>query len=310
MYIVIVNPVAGNGKAKKIFNQVKQSTILKNKTIFYITEYKGHIKEIIRDIEKNKRNGLTVELLFIIGGDGTVNEVINALTDFEMPIAYIPGGSGNDFARGINSLSKSDEIIENALQNSHTLTYWLAKFQGNDNMERKFANCLGFGFDAVVAKSASTLSFRNLLSFFYLDSFIYLFALLKELPRYRPRKIEVMLNEEKRVFSKVLFLTINNQPYMGGGMKINPVAENDGALLSIIVVDSIPKWKVFLLFGTVFLGKHIHFKEVQLFQGNEISIVASENIPCQIDGEYVEMRKVKVTKHKSPLLLKGLPTST
>lgn len=305
MYIVIVNPTAGNGKAKKIFDHIRHSTYLKNDTIFYTTQYSGHVAKIVEEIEQYKKDGLQIDLLFIIGGDGTINEVINALPHYDIPITYIPGGTGNDFARGINCDKHPDKIIEQAIKNRREITYWLGHYETSESDKKKFVNCLGFGFDAVVAKSASTLSIRNVLSILHLDSLIYLFALLRELITYNPLQITVCIDGEKRQFSNVLFLTVSNQPYMGGGMKINPDAQNNKDIFSVIVVDSIPKWKVFLLFGTVFFGKHVLFKEVHTFQASEITISSKSKLPCQVDGEYTELHVTTVKKFGSPLKIKG-----
>lgn len=303
LYAVIVNPVAGNGKGKKVYEKIRKSTYLQHKTVYYITQYKGHVEEIVTNIEKDHPN---IKVLFIVGGDGTVNEVINALSNKRIRIAYIPGGSGNDFSRGFKSLKKPDDIIRSALTEQKETTYWLCSYKTEETNVRKFINCIGFGFDAVVSHSASSLSFRNLLSKLRLDSLIYLFALLRELFFYKPLQITLTIDGEKRTFNRVLFLTINNQPYMGGGMKINPQAKNNDAKFSIIVVDSIPKWKVFLLFGTVFFGKHTLFKEVSILHAQEVMITATGQLPFQVDGEYGETKWATIKKENKPIRLTGI----
>lgn len=301
MNIVIVNPVAGNGKSKKIFEKVKYSSYFREETHFYISEYEGHIQEIIRDLEATTK----ITLLFIIGGDGTVNKVVDALSDKSIPIAYIPGGSGNDFARGFSSLKEPEEIIRRAIEKKKKAKYWLASYELEENPLRTFINCLGFGFDAVVTNSARNLSFRDVLSKFKLDSLIYLFALIRELFAYKPLEMTVTFDGVERTFHNVLFLTVNNQPYMGGGMKINPSAENNAKELSIIVIDSVPKWKIFLLFGTVFIGVHTLFKDVQIYKAKEVTVRANRLLPYQVDGEYGETSSAKIRKVKEPIYLKG-----
>lgn len=301
MYVVIVNPIAGNGKSKKIFDKIKYSRYLARNTRFFISEYEGHIEEIVRHMEET----LDISLLFIVGGDGTVNEVVDALKDKSVPIAYIPGGSGNDFARGFPSLKDPDEIIRKAIEDKKQAEYWLATYSLGKERLHSFINCLGFGFDAEVTRAARELSFRDLLSKYKLDSLIYLFALLRELFAFKPLKMTVEFDEVRRTFHNVLFLTVNNQPYMGGGMKINPSAQNNAKDLSIIVVDSVPKWKVFLVFGTVFLGMHTFFKDVQIFKAKEITVQADQPLPYQVDGEYGKTTYASIQKVKKPIYLKG-----
>lgn len=305
MYIFIVNPIAGNGKAKKIYDTIRHLPLLQNEAKFYITEYKGHINEIIAEIQLTKRTGIPIEILFVIGGDGTVHEVVNALTDHDIRICYIPGGSGNDFSRGINGHKQPREIIERAINEQQEKTYWIGTYVKESNSHDKFLNSIGFGFDAAVVKRASTLPIRKLLSLLKLNQLIYLFALLRELISYKPREITIRYDDHEIKFSRVLFATISNQPYMGGGMKVNPDAHNNKENFSILVVDSISKWKVFFLFGTVFFGKHTMFKEVHTFKAKEISIMARDAIPFQADGEYGEIKTTVIKKYNKPIIIKG-----
>lgn len=302
MKVVLVNPVAGNGKAKRIYDQIKQSPYFKEATKFYQTKYKGHIAEIIRKVEQSRKS---IQVLFVIGGDGTMHEVINAITDKSIRLAYIPGGSGNDFAREVDFANKHDEIIEGALQSKKEVAYWLGYYQCKDQKRARLLNCIGFGFDAAVTERARKLSFRHILSKLKLDRLIYLFALLRELFFYQPLPMTLVIDGVEREYDRVLFLTINNQPYMGGGMKVNPTATNNMKDMSVIVVHSIAKWKVFLLFGTVFFGKHTLFKEVEIYRGKKITVTSDQLLPYQVDGENGKTYFATVTKDKEPIYLKG-----
>lgn len=303
MKVVIVNPVAGNGKAKKIYKKLRNHPSLKNEAIFYITRYKGHTRLIIEEIETAKDH---ISILFIIGGDGTIHETVNALTNKRTFIAYIPGGSGNDFSRAIGSYKRPDDIITSAIQRKKTAQYWLSMYETEKDQARKLINCIGFGFDAIVSYRASKLSIRHILSKLRLNSLIYLFALLRELFLYKPRQITATIDGVEYHFNQVLFFTVNNQPFMGGGMKINPSAQNNDQYFSIIVVESIPKWKVFLLFGTVFFGLHTHFKGVHIIQAQEVTVTSPQRLPYQVDGEYGETTYAFIKKNNDSVRITGM----
>src|SRR5690625_595967 len=115
-YAMIVNPIAGNGKAKKIFERLRSSSYLRGKTIFYETAYRGHAGEIVPQIEQKITAGAIIDIIFVIGGDGTVHEVINALTNEDLFLAYIPGGSGNDFGRYLPSYKSPEMIVKQAIE--------------------------------------------------------------------------------------------------------------------------------------------------------------------------------------------------
>src|SRR5690625_4006949 len=99
MYVFIINPIAGNGRAKQIFLQLTTSKIYKSlKSIHFYTEYQGHAEEIAYHISMTYKADLMG--MIVVGEDGTLHEVVNGLTDQTIPVSIIPSGSGNDFARG------------------------------------------------------------------------------------------------------------------------------------------------------------------------------------------------------------------
>src|SRR5699024_35108 len=111
MYIFIVNPVAGNGRAKRIFSEITSSYLYHQiKSTYFFTKYEGHAEEIIKNIIEDHAN--VVEVIIVIGGDGTLHEVMNGLAAEQIPIAFIPGGSGNDFARGCSIKEGPIDILQ------------------------------------------------------------------------------------------------------------------------------------------------------------------------------------------------------
>src|SRR5699024_540259 len=106
-------------------------------------------------------------------------------------------------------------------------------------------------------------------------------------------------------FERVFLLTINNHPYFGGGMKINPLAHNNGQTLSILVIDSISKWKVLALLGTVFTGKHRQLKGVHTFECRALTLSYESTASYQTDGETGTTQHVHVNKRNKPVHILG-----
>lgn len=305
MYIFIINPIAGNGRAKKIHVKLlKDPEYVQLNPIYYYTEYSGHAEIIAAEI-KETIDGQLVEGIVIIGGDGTLHEVMNGMKLHDVPISFIPGGSGNDFARGFRLKKDPKETLYAIKNNVKTLDYWLGVYETNQIKDNYFVNCIGFGFDAVVAASANNSRYKRLFNRLYLSPIIYLFSLLKELLFYKPVSITVEMDGVEREFSQCLLFTVNNHPYIGGGMKVNPLAENNKDDYSIIVIDSISKWKVLVLFSTVFTGRHLRFKEVSTFKARQIKIQATEPVPYQVDGETSSTMKCSIKKTANPTIIKG-----
>jgi len=305
MYIFIVNPTAGNGKAEKIYRRLKETDIFKKMNIVsYHTDYKGHAEELIEQLYTfyDKR---TIEAIVVIGGDGTMHEVINGLKNWQVPISFIPGGSGNDFIRGISMSDSPEKIMQALLKKERPVEYWIGEFTPQQRKRRFFVNCFGIGFDAQVSKRANQFYFKKWLHRLHLSSLIYLLSLLYELMRYKPIELTMEVDGEPIHFERVFLLTISNHPYFGGGMKINPLAHNNGQTLSILVIDSISKWKVLALLGTVFTGKHLQFKGVHTFEGREITLSSESPVPYQTDGETGTTQHVHVNKKGKPVHIVG-----
>lgn len=308
MYVVILNPQAGNGKAKKIFQQLQKQNFFREGTYqLFVTEYEGHLEKIAEQIAQLATKGAKIELIIVIGGDGTMNELVNAMPMRlrDIPITYIPGGTGNDLARGIGLTGTPEEIMQRIINKQRKpQRYWLGRYTTVEEGTRYFVNCLGFGFDAVVARCANQSGLRRMLAPLRLQKLIYIFALFRELFAYKPITVTLELDGKQQHFERVLFLTVNNHPYFGGGMKINPQANNNGNQLSLIVVDMLPKWKILALFGIVFFGLHVHLKEVHLLDAATIVIKSKKKLPYQVDGEIYYTKQTTITIAEQPIIIK------
>src|SRR5690625_2857729 len=125
MYILIINPIAGNGRAKRFYeNLIKQKVLQHISFQTFYTAYKGHAEEITEMLLKKYRQ-TDIKAIIVFGGDGTLHEVLNGTHQLQIPISFIPGGSGNDFARGISLEKNQNKLIHNIFLNHQKTTYSL-----------------------------------------------------------------------------------------------------------------------------------------------------------------------------------------
>lgn len=302
MYIFIVNPIAGNGRAKRIYNQLQKSSLYKqisSKTFF--TKYKGHATEIVTALLKKHP---PVTALIVIGGDGTLNDVINGMNSFKIPLAVIPGGSGNDFARGCQINKKPIELLEQIIRHKGKIDYWFGNFQSKETKKR-FANNVGVGFDAEIAKKANESKYKRFLAKIGLSRLSYLFALVYVIFSFQTKTITVSYNGKKRRFDNCWLVTISNHPYLGGGMKLIPTAKIQSKVLPVLIIHSVPKWKVLSLFLTVFTGKHLNFKGVEVIKADKIEISSKEKVYFHADGEISVCKELVVSKESQAASILG-----
>jgi YegS/Rv2252/BmrU family lipid kinase len=284
----IINPKAGNGQCFKIWERVEDQ--LKGSHISYLaffTKYPSHAKNLAIQIAKKN---LEQKIIIAVGGDGTMHEVMNGvINDNNITLGFIAGGSGNDFSRGfqipVNPVEALAVILRLAKQEG--LPIDVGKITMADSNEHFFINNMGAGFDAIISYEVNQSRMKALLNKLSMGRMVYVYFLLKKLFTYKTSTIDLSIDGKKHIFEQTWFVTVSNQPYYGGGMKIAPVALPDDGLFDITVVHQLSRWKLLLVFISVFWGKHIHFKEVKTYTGRDVTIHSSAKLFVHADGEHV-----------------------
>ncbi|MFD1851157.1 diacylglycerol/lipid kinase family protein [Oceanobacillus bengalensis] len=298
MYVFIVNPQAGNGRGKKVFSKIKKSRYYKQiESTYYYTEYAGHTTHIVKKLSRES----TIKAFIIIGGDGTIHEAINGLGSRNIPIAFIPGGSGNDFARGLGIKGNPVTILKEIVQHHSILSYWVGNYTLDSSIEGKYVNSVGIGFDAQIVHTANKSFYKRVLNSVGLGTLTYVIALIHVLLHFRPMRIEMDIDHKKRTLTNCWMITTANHPYYGGGMKIIPTAKIQPNTFPILIIHNISKWKVLALFLTVFTGKHVNFKEVEILEATKLSITTDEKSYIQVDGEAKFSKIITIKKLSEPI---------
>ena len=298
----IINPKAGNGHCLKIWKRVEQQ--LKFQCVSYLaffTEYPGHANSLTSQIAlKNPEQ----KIIIAVGGDGTMHEVVNgAVKDNNITLGFIPGGSGNDFSRGFqipgDPVEALEVILRLAKQEGQPID--IGKISMDDSKEHYFINNMGAGFDATISYEVNHSGMKAILNKLSLGRLVYVYFLIKKLFTYKTSTIDLSIDGEKHIFEQTWFVTVSNQPYYGGGMKIAPVAEPDDGLFDITVVQQLSRWKLLLVFISVFWGKHIHFNEVKTFTGRDVSIDSPTALFVHADGEHIGITPLNIKLQASAL---------
>lgn len=279
--VLIVNEHAGHGRAKK-----QCEKIIKTLTIPFTVEYtaySGHATKIAQKYAKK-----TYEILFIaIGGDGTIHEVIEGAHGHpHLIVGMMKGGSGNDFSRAYPIFKNATEI-EQFIKTKKTASMDLGVLRKGSG-KWVFMNNGGFGFDAVVTNRVNHSKLKKILNRFSLGKLAYAWIVFEELIRFKTFDVKIETESATVTYPSCYFVVVSNQPYFGGGMKISPQSKANDHLFELTVVHSIAKWKLLLIFGTVFFGKHTHFKAVQQLQATSFSVTVYAEVIGHVDGEFID----------------------
>lgn len=217
--------------------------------------------------------------LIVVGGDGTLHQVVNALGEGYkgLEVGYIPAGTGNDFARGwfgkqLNTL----EYIERAL---HGKAVCIDIGQVND---RYFINSVGVGFDGDL-----TLRLAGKKSWW--PKLTYLIYALKQLFIYRGQTITMEGSDPslEHIDSRpTLLFVAANMRYFGTGMLIAPHAKPTSGELAWLQVQECRLAVKLWSFSSIYKGTHLAKSVVTSGQLGFVDISTAQ-IPMQADGECV-----------------------
>lgn len=285
----IINPLAKNGHSLKVWKSVKQE-LDKSHIPYteYFTEYRGHATSLATSIKKIESQEKKV--IIVIGGDGTVHEVINGVVGAKnIHIGLIPGGSGNDFMRGYKipkdpiaayhfNLRQLDEL---------PLLVDIGEVIDKKNRRSSFINNMGAGFDALITMEVNGSRLKQIFNKVSLGNLVYAYFVIKKLFSFKRTDVTVTVDGKSHQFKDTWFVTVSNQPYYGGGMKISPQASALDGQLNITIVHQLSRLKFLFVFITVFWGGHVRFKEVKNLMGKEISIHSIDSLFVHADGENI-----------------------
>lgn len=289
MYSFIVNPNARSGLGMKVWKDL--DNILKNTNVLYdvyFTKYQRHATEITRNITSDGQEHIIVAL----GGDGTVNEVVNGIVNYDKTIlGYIPIGSSNDFARGLALPKDPVETLNVILKVPHLHPMNIGELRYK-NKKRRFAVSAGLGFDADICHEAVVSRLKYFLNKLKLGKLTYVGIALHRLFLTKPCTTKITLDQDKTLtFPSTYFVALMNNRYEGGGAKFCPKAKNDDDKLDVIVISNVPKLKVLMLFPTAFAGLHVYFKGVNIYTCKHIQICSERALPVHTDGEPIFLQK-------------------
>lgn len=282
-YTFIVNPKSRSGRGGMVWNLVEPE--LRKRRInyqVYYTEHARHAIEITAEITADGQE----HTLIVVGGDGTIDEVVNGIRDCsKVTLGYIPTGSGNDFTRALRLPTEIHAALENILDHGRKIPMDVGRLSCGGNTYR-FAVSTGIGFDAAVCHRAAVSSIKVFLNKLGLGKLTYLVIALKWILSEHPMSAEIQMDGEKiRKFEHTYFTAVMNHPYEGGGFFFCPEAQVNDQMLDVIVVSELPKWKILLLLPTAFFGKHVRFKGISIYRCKEIEVKMSKKLPVHADGE-------------------------
>jgi YegS/Rv2252/BmrU family lipid kinase len=287
--LFVINPHSGNGNLKRIIPLIQDR--FNGAAIpfdIYVTKKPKDATEVARAMSAK------FPIIVAVGGDGTINEVVNGMAPSNI-LGVLPTGSGNDFSKMLQlprSMSDILEVITRQKFKSIDLGR-ITSINSNSQVTRQyFINSVGIGLDAKVAFEAQKLTaLRGLAR--------YIVAALKSIFSYKPPVAHLSF-DGRESHGEHLLIAVGNGKSAGGGFYLTPDALLDDGLLDICWVTDISRLETLRIFPFVLKGKHGRFDKVSFGRTSKLSVKSEHDMPVHVDGEVIGVNQREVLIELNP----------
>jgi len=285
-WLVVVNPNAGSRKGEKDWPTI--SRLLNDNNFDFEALFTENRKHAIQLTSNAIGEGF--RKIIVVGGDGTLNEVVNGIFDQKacppgnIQLGMIAVGTGNDWGRMYDLPKKYKSAIQ-VIKTGYCFSQDVGHIQYHSRhgqQQRYFVNVSGMGYDALVALKTNRMKDKG-----RGGTFAYSFNIFTGLFQYRNTHFNIEV-DGKEVFSgKVLSMNLGICKYNGGGLMQVPDAIPDDGLLDITVIKGISKFTLVRNVAKLYDGSFIKLKFVEQFRGARCRIVSRPkgSVFLEADGE-------------------------
>lgn len=278
----MVNPKAANGRTEAIWSRlIKRS---QSNTQYMLTKDGNHASEITAE-------ALTAgyDTIVAVGGDGTVNSVLNGFyrdgvqINPDARLSYLPSGTGKDLARTLNlpHLTSAEVLQSLPAFRVSVLDHGVARFTGYDEQHkvRYFMNeaSVGFSADTVAVVNRCSKVLGGKISFFL--------GVFRCLAGLKNHAIRIEVDGDHWYSGNAFLVTVANGRFFGGSMQIAPLAQINDNLFDIVLITALSRLEVVKYIGRIYSGAHLSLPQVKTTRGQSVRITSEEQVPLELDGE-------------------------
>lgn len=281
---IICNPQSGAGQGNVQLQHLLRA--LHQRHIAYqvhLTEYRQHATKLARTLAQPN------EPILVIGGDGTLHEVIDGLyfCDTQPPVAYLPAGTGNDFSRAWQPNASVDTILTAILDNPTPTTVPLFKVTNHLAQEQHILlNNMGFGLDAAINVESKRLQKGKIFSNKWLYKLSYLAAIRRCLQQLELFDIDITVDGQHHTVQQCGLACVMNIPFIGGGIVLDRSVKATQQRIDVVAFHSITFASAIDLVWRV-LFSHTQDQSPHMLQlkGQSVHIHIQSAVQHHIDGE-------------------------
>mgnify|MGYP002625722196 CR=1 FL=1 len=265
--LVVVNPISGIGRQKKIEQLLKQN--LNHDLFDYEVRYTEHIHHGTAIAREAADRG--VDCVVACGGDGSVNDVVQGIKDSPVRLGIIPCGSGNGLARSLKipltpalAIRVLNQRYEQTIDTIEVNSRWVV------------ANAAGCGFDAYIARMMQAAKTRGLPAYTNL--------VLREYDRYKNSDYHLTVDGHE-YYRNAWFIAVANSRQFGYNLAVAPKAKLDDGLMDISIIDKVPIDHLPITAPLAFTNHLDLSQHVEMFRASDLVIEGNKDRWVNLDGE-------------------------
>jgi YegS/Rv2252/BmrU family lipid kinase len=272
-FLILVNPASGTRRGLVALEQVRPVFAAADAELdVRITEQSGHARRLVQTLDLAEYHGIC-----LVGGDGTVHEVVSGLLErghpASLPLGLVPAGTGNDVAEqlGVGSpLQAAQRIVA-----GRTSPFDVAKVVANGQTSY-CVTIIGWVGVADVNCTAERLRLLGPPRYAVAAIWQVLFA--------KRRPARLML-DDRTIDDEFLLVVACNTVFSGSGMRLAPHAKVDDGKIDVVFIRRATRWQLLRVFAKVFAGAHVKIPCVEYQQVRSLSILSDDGSPLDLDGE-------------------------
>lgn len=288
--LFIINPSAGTKTIQKKLDQIIGQMILKKLVstidVFY-TEKKDDAYQYCLKLKDDDYN-----FVVSVGGDGTVNEIINGFIEnhLQTPLAILPGGTVNDFANHLHLPHDTDDFIQ-MIEDFQTMKVDIGKVN-----EHYFANVIAGGMFSDISFQVSKADKERF------GPLAYYISGIRQLPAQLHTSLHLKITADDQTFEEdaKLFI-ITNTSQVGGFKDITPHANVQDGQLDLLIIKNCSTTDLISLFKDYKLNNHEKSPFITYVQAKELTIACDKDIIYDVDGEKGTTFPIHVSVKKQSL---------
>lgn len=290
--VVVVNPAAGGGRTARVWRRLRDLVAATLPAEHVETRGPGDGERLAREAA-----AAGAALVVAVGGDGTLNEVVNGVrgANTATMVGAVLTGRGCDACRNFG-VPRDPAAAVRALADGRDARFDLGRAEWADGRRRWFAISAGAGFDAAVAKRAAGFRARGAVS--------YVVAVLASLHAHRPALAVLEVDGLREPPAPITLAVAANARYFGGGMKIAPDADAADGALDLVVVGEVGRLELLRWLPSIFTGGHLAHPRIGVRRVRRVTIDAPSPLPTHVDGEPAGVTPVTLTVEPGALRLR------